>query len=358
MLGAYFGSTKITQGAGGLGQDGELASYADGVFARGDRGDAETPGDLFSFHDGSLGMAPLQSYADGSVGGGHGDQPGTLSSYEDGIFASGPTVDYETSGGNGGGQGPTMPGGGGDSGGGSDTADHPAPIQAYADGVFGGRGVCGLGDDADGPTPVDAFDDGVLGRPGDRMYGGLQAFHDGSLGADTPTSAVGGVTLDLGDATTLAEVKSLIGMAGGAGSVDGQKIYTPDFYTSGIWEPLASQLWQYVVSTIPSMKGQSVSGSAGDQTYPNALGLGILVGMAAAPTAGGGGPGFVKNSFPTLYAWFAAGGGPVLPPYLSIADKTKGQRGGVSASSMSNMAMWGLGAAALLGLALVLTRKK
>jgi hypothetical protein len=31
MLGAYFGSTRITQGAGGLGQDGELQAYADGV---------------------------------------------------------------------------------------------------------------------------------------------------------------------------------------------------------------------------------------------------------------------------------------------------------------------------------------
>lgn len=365
MLGAYFGSTRIVQGAAGLGQDGELQAYADGVFARGDRGDAETPGALFAFHDGSLGVAPLQAYADGSVGGGFADSDGTLSSFEDGIFSSGPTVDYETSGGGGGGQLPVMPGGG-DAGGGSgagDMADTPAPIQSYQDGVFGGRGTCGLGDDSDGPTPISVLDNGVLGRPfgvDDRMYGGLRSFHDGSLGADAPTSVAPSPVLDLGDATTLAEVKALIAYSSGgyALSSEAQKTYTPDWYTSGIWEPSASSLWQFVVSAIPAFSGKDVSGTAGAQTFPNGTGIAYLYATLAAPSANAMGPEAAAKMFPTIAAWFGAKGTGVLPPYLSIADKTKGQRGGVSTSSMSSMAMWGLGAAALLGIAFVLTRKK
>ena len=53
-LGAYFGSTRITQGAGGLGQDGPLMAYADGVV--GGNPDESTPGQLFAYHDGSLGL--------------------------------------------------------------------------------------------------------------------------------------------------------------------------------------------------------------------------------------------------------------------------------------------------------------
>jgi hypothetical protein len=308
MLGSYFGSTKIIQGAAGLGQ-GPLMAYADGVVGGG-ANDADMPGPLQAYSDGSLGLGddssmpgPLQAYADGTVGGS------------------------------------------------AANADMPGPLFAYQDGSLGDGSAP---TDDPGGTPISVFEDGIFDTaPRSANFGRLQSFRDGSLGAIVS----GGPTpLDLGDAATLAEVKSLLAMASGgyALTADAQKVYTPDFYTSGIWEPSASALWQYIVSNIPQMSGKSVSDSAGSQTYPNATGLGILVGFAAAPTTSGLGP-----DLPHLFAWFKGGAGPVLPPYLSNADKTKGARGSSAAGmSTGKMVAWGLGAAALLGLALVMTKKK
>lgn len=369
-MGAYFGSTKIIQGAGGLGQDGELASYADGVFTRGDRSDAETAGALMSFHDGSLGDAPLQAYSDGVVGGSADDpdMPGPLFSYHDGVLGSRSAVDYSDSGGGAGG------GGGSDGGAGAGyepMADHPEPIQSYQDGVFGGRGgTCGLGDSEshpntyEGDTPITAANDGIFGRPfglDDQRYGGLQSFHDGSLGAiEAAPAPIAGAALDLGDPAALAEVKALIAYSSGgyALSTEAQKTYTPDWYTSGIWEPSASALWQFVASAIPAFSGKTVSGSAGAQTFPNGTGVAYLYATLASPSANALGPDQAAKMFPLITSWFNSKGTAVLPPYLSIADRTKGVRGGTSEASMSTMAKWGLGAAALIGVALVFTRKK
>ena len=315
-VGAYFGSTRINQGAAGLGQDGQLIAFADGVIG-GSPDDAETPGPLQAYHDCSLGLRGL------------GDDPGQLMAFSDGIMGGSPN-DAET----------------------------PGPLQAYHDGSLG------LGDDAphpntySGDTPISVFHDGIFNEyRSPSSNGPLMAYHDGSLGAD---AAPAGATLDLGDTATLAEVKSLIAlMSGGwALSADGQKTYTPDFYTSGIWEPSASQLWQYVVSSSKDAAGKQVSASAGDQTYPNGTGIGLMIGILTAPVQGAPGPDYVKANFPTLYAWGLAGGGPVLPPYLSLADKTRGDRAGASGPVMSNMAMYGLGAAVVLGIALILRRRK
>jgi len=315
MLGSYFGSTKIIQGAAGLGQ-GPLMAYADGVVG-GSANDADMPGPLRAYSDGSLGLGddssmpgPLQAYADGTVGGS------------------------------------------------AANADMPGPLFAYQDGSLGDGSAP---TDDPGGTPISVFEDGIFDTaPRNANFGPLQSFRDGSLGRLRGLGA-DALTLDLGDAATLAEVKSLLAMASGgyALTADAQKVYTPDFYTSGIWEPSASALWQYIVSNIPQMSGKSVSDSAGNQTYPNATGLGILVGFAAAPTTAGLGPDYVKTNMPHLFAWFTGGAGPVLPPYLSNADKTKGARGSSAAGmSTGKMVAWGLGAATLLGLAFVMTKKK
>lgn len=304
MLGAYFGSTTITQGAGGLGQDGPLQAYADGVVG-GNAESADMPGPLFSYHDGSLGLGqdgPLLAYADGVVGG--------------------DTTD----------------------------ADSPGLLFAYKDGSLGRA----LGSDDDDATPVCAFHDGSLGERYDGMntFGPLLAYHDGSLGATQ-------VALDLGDQSAMTEVKAMMSLLAPEQTLtaDGQKVYTADWYTSGIWDPQASLLWQYIVSKTAALSGKDVSVTANDQTFPNATGVGFMVATIGAPTASAYGPEYLKKTFPILSAWFAAGGGPVLAPYLSLADKTREQRAASSGTKMSTMAMYGLGAVALLGLALVLRRR-
>jgi hypothetical protein len=380
-LGAYFGSTKITQGAGGLGQ-GPLQAYADGVVG-GNAASAETPGPLQSYADGSLGSAPLQAFADGVVGGSaaNPDMPGSLFAYEDGTLGpasrGAPYADAPDGGVFGGG------GGGGSADSGSiEMADHPAPVLSYQDGVFGGRGgTCGLGDsvgplrafqdgslgdDDAGGTPISVFGQGIFGEHGDGMnrFGPLRSFHDGSLGADAAPPA-----LDLGDEQTLMEVKALIGImsAEQTATEAGQKVYPPEFYKSGIWEPNASALWQYFVSKTADFSGKTVSESGGNQTWPNATGIGYILSILGTPTADNPyGEKWLKEQTPALYAWLSAvlagkgGQQPVvLAPYLSLTDKVKGQRasgGGVAKASM--MAWYGLGAAALLGLALVFRKKR
>ena len=111
-------------------------------------------------------------------------------------------------------------------GGGAMDAEMPGPLFAYSDGC--------LGDDApsDSATAISVFNDGILGEHfvvSADMPGPLQSYHDGSLGADAALPV-----LDLGDPTTLAEVKMLLAYSSGgwALSDDGQKTYTSDFYTS------------------------------------------------------------------------------------------------------------------------------
>ncbi len=317
-LGAYFGSTRIVQGAGGLGDDGVLTAYADGVVG-GKEPNPEMPGPLTAYHDGSLGRMARQ------YGGG---DAGPLMAWADGIVGGNPP-----------------------------DGSNPGKLASYHDGSLGwyDQAAAGIGDAEPG-----AFDDGIFGvseRP--RAPGPLMAYHDGSLGAYA--RAIGAAAenvLDLGDAHVLQELKTAMSLVAPEQTltVDGQKVYTPDWYTSGIWDPQASLLWQYIVQKTPSFSGKTVSVDLGAQSYPNATGIGFIVAALAAPQSGTYGPDYVKKNLPALYAWFSAGGGVVLPPYLSLADKTKGVRA-PSETKMSTVAMYGLGAAALFGLALVFWRK-
>jgi hypothetical protein len=314
MLGAYFGSTKIIQGAAGLGQ-GPLTAYADGVVG-GSVQNPEMPGPLTSYHDGSLGAADgmLSAFADGVVGGAPPEfqMPGKLAAYHDGSL------------------------------GWYDQAAH------------------GLGQDE---NDTSAWNNGVLGPHQDDMtaVGPLQSYHDGSLGAyATAMGADPAPTLDLGDAHTMQELKTAMALTapGQTATPDAQKVYTPDWYTNGIWDPQATLLWEYIVSAIPAFKGKSVSIDIGAQSYPNAVGIGFLVAALSAPQSGTYGPDYMKANLPILYSWFTAGGGNVLPPFLSLADKTTGTRSDSTSIKMSTIAMYGLGAVAALGLVLVLRKKR
>lgn len=317
-LGAYFGSTRIVQGAGGLGDD-YLQAYADGVVG-GREPNPEMPGPLTSYHDGSLGRMSHQ------YGGG---DSGELAAWADGVV------------------------------GGNAPDAVPGELFAYHDGSLGGEASpATIGDD------ISSYHDGVLGDrknfvvPG---FGPLQSFHDGSLGAYA--AAIGAAAenvLDLGDANVLKELKVAMSLIAPEQTLtmDGQKVYTPDWYTNGIWDPQASLLWQYIVSKTSAFKGKTVSVDLGAQTYPNATGIGFMVAALAAPQSGTYGPDYVKKNLPALYAWFTAGGGTVLAPYLSLTDKTKGARGAPSSEmKMSTVALYGLGAVALFGVALVLWKK-
>jgi hypothetical protein len=320
-LGAYFGTARIVQGAGGLGAEEFLQAYADGSVG-GREQNPEMPGPLTAYHDGSLGRMSHQ------YGGG---DSGELAAWADGVVGGNPPD------GSGSGQ-----------------------LFAYHDGSLGAEASpATIGDD------ISSYHDGVLGDRRNQVvpgFGPLQSFQDGSLGAYA--RAIGAAAenvLDLGDANVLKELKVAMSLIAPEQTLtpDGQKVYTPDWYTSGIWDPQASLLWQYIVSKTSAFKGKVVSVDLGAQSYPNATGIGFMVAALAAPHAGTYGPDYVKKTFPALYAWFSAGGGTVLPPFLSLTDKTKGVRGAAGLEmSMTTVAFAGLGAVALLGLALMLRKKK
>lgn len=318
QLGAYFGSTRIIQGAAGLGQDGELQAYADGVV--GGNAPDSSANSLFAYKDGSLGFGSL------------GDDSGPLFAYADGVV-----------------------------GGSASDPEMPGPLQSYHDGSLGDDAPGGL---VDNDAEISVWHDGVLGNRSTGMdaFGPLQAFKDGSLGAYARAiGAASANVLDLGDTNILTELKSAMALLAPEQTLtaDGQKTFTPDWYTDGVWDPSSSMLWQYIVSKSAGLQGKVVSGTSGAQTFPNATGIGYIVATLAAPQSGTYGPDYVKKNFPAMYAWFQAGGGSVLAPYLTITDKTQGVRatsGG--AMKVSTMAAYGLGAVALLGIALVLTRKK
>ena len=318
-LGAYFGTARIVQGAGGLGAEDFLMAYADGSVG-GKEQNPEMPGPLTAYHDGSLGRISHQ------YGGG---DSGELQAWADGVVGGNPPDSV------------------------------PGELFAYHDGSLGESAGRGIGQDE-----ASAWHDGVLGSrslynmPG---FGPLQSFHDGSLGAYA--RAIGAAAenvLDLGDANVLKELKVAMSFIAPEQTLtmDGQKVYSADWYTNGIWDPQASLLWQYIVSKTSAFQGKTVSVDMGAQSYPNATGIGFMVAALAAPQSGTYGPDYVKKTMPALYAWFSAGGGTVLPPYLSLTDKTKGVRGAAgSTMKMSTVAMAGLGAVALFGLAMIFRKR-
>ncbi len=315
-MGAYFGSTKIIQGAAGLG-DGPLQAFADGVVG-GSAENPDMPGPLFAYHDGSLG-----------------DADGQLLAFADGVVGGAPPA-YQM----------------------------PGELLAYKDGSLGwyDQAAQGIGATDEEVDPTSSWHDGILGSRTVNIPGGtLMAYHDGSLGAYA--RAIGAAeqnVLDLGDANVLKELKTAMALIApeNTATMEAQKVYTPDWYTSGVWDPQASLLWQYIVSKTAAFKGKTVSADMGANSYPNATGIGFMVAALSAPQSGTYGPEWTKNNLPALYAWFTSGGGTVLPPYLSLADKTKGVRAATSEMKMSTVAMYGLGAVALLGVVLVMRKKR
>jgi hypothetical protein len=333
--GAYFGSaSRIIQGAGGLrglGQtDGPLMAYADGVVG-GHAESAEMPGPLQAYRDGSLGRGlgqdgPLMAYADGVVGG-HAESaemPGPLQAYRDGSLGQ-------------------------DDGGGT---DENGTLSAYGDGIFG------TSNRDPAPGPLQAYRDGSLGRTR-HFVGGMGEVATGAVLPVPP--------LDLGSEMVITEVKTLVGLLSPGSTMP------TEFYTSGVWEPEASALWQTLVSQTPGFVGMNVSSTGGGQVWPAAVGIVYMLMTFSMNEQFS--EKWVSEYMPSLYGWLVGiieigktlpEGGPepadpvVLAPYLSLADRAKGVRadGGGGKMKMSTMAMYGAGAVALLGVGLVLLRKK
>lgn len=308
MLGAYFGSVKINEGAAGLGN---LHAYADGVVG-GSAQDAERPGRLMAYQDGSLGLGRALGESDA----------GQLRAYADGIVG-GSAVD----------------------------AEMPGPLRAYHDGALGQDSL--------------VYDDGILGgggESGSEVHAqSLQAYRDGSLGRLRLRRAMGAAennVLNLGDPLALKEVKSAMALLAPEVAVtqEAQKLFTPDFYVSEIWEPHASLLWQAVLAKAPA--GSDFSSHSGAQVFPNAQGVAWMAATIGAPVQGSYGPQYLAQNLPILNAWLQAGGGQVLPPYLSLGDKVRGKPASTTTASMGTMAAYGVGAVVLFGLALYAKKRR
>jgi LPXTG-motif cell wall-anchored protein len=91
-----------------------------------------------------------------------------------------------------------------------------------------------------------------------------------------------------------------------------------------------------------------------------------MMSVMLTPTADNpNGQKWVETNMPVLWGLLTqamqpgAGEATVLAPYLSLADRTREERAGAGGTTMmSTMAWYGLGAAALLGLALVFRKKR
>lgn len=342
-LGAYFGTSRIQEGAAGLGADVRRLRGARaparawqyyrphqstrglGVDYRRVMPRAKPRWQTYSSTSG-MGGAPLLAYRDGSLG---------------------------------------------------DDASTPEPIQAFADGVIGGSPMDpempgallayrdgSLGEDVS-TDPMEAdlasFHDGILGGPTDpRPYPGeLLAYHDGSLGSYLGAiDAAANNVLDMGNPGVLKEVKAMMSLIAPEVTLTqaGQQLYPAEFYTSEIWEPEASLLWEHVRQKAPS--GSSFSTEGGSQVFPNAAGIGWMAATIGAPQSQAFGPQYLATNFPAVSTWFSAGGGTVKPPFLSLSDKVKGKQGGGGMLQMSTAAWAGVGAVALFGLVLFAKKKK
>ena len=260
-----------------------------------------------------------------------------------------PAIEYEgSSGGSSSGAGPVAPGNGSGNGGGSSgpavLADHPAPIQSYQDGVFGGRGAtCGLGD-ADGPRPFPCSQRhprAAVRCRGSNVRRSHVVSRRISCGANARASGSRSRRL-----AALAEVKMLLAYSSGgyALSTDGQKTYTPDFYTSGIG---SLQRARFGSTCCRPLRRSAVRSSAVRPAIrrtrtvsPSPISMECSRRLRR-PRWGQ----LLRRDVPNHHRVVHRQGDGRRTPYLSIADKTKGQRAGVAAAGMSTMAMWGLGAA-------------
>lgn len=252
-------------------------------------------------------------------------------------------------------------------------------LAAYRDGVVGGHG----GDPMPGPLAafrdgslgqiegqLHAYADGVLGgRPGATGDGALLAYRDGSLGRYRRRGGLRGLgeyflsglgataTLDLADPGVLTELKMAVALTAPALTMtpEGQQIYSPAWYESGIWDDAAAAAWFQAAQAIATAKGvgpESLTVMT-PRMFPNGAGIAALVeSFSTSPSYG---ESYVATTFPRL----SAGAGAVVsPPYFSLEEKVTGESAPAAPFQMSRMAMYGLGAAVIAGVVLVVQKKR
>jgi hypothetical protein len=273
----------------------------------------------------------------------------------------------------------------------------PGPLRAYQDGSLG---------QFDGPLM--AYADGVVGGPpGGAMPGMLESFRDGSLGrADRArgirglgeyfaqnglgcTSCAGlgrmprgrprrrrprrtlrglgqdaSVVFDMTDPASLREVKGAMALMlpQVTATPEGAQVYTPDWYDNGLWDEAAGSLWFQVVQLLSQelqVAPETLSAGTDSRRYPTTGGLAALANVFLASSSYP--PDWVASNIPRLAAYATAPEPKdVVIPYFSLSEKVTEEAGAESAATagMSKMAMYGLGAAALFAVVLVLKKKK
>jgi len=252
-------------------------------------------------------------------------------------------------------------------------------LAAYRDGVVGGHG----GDPMPGPLQafrdgslgqiegqLHAYADGVLGgRPGADGNGALLAYRDGSLGRYRRRRGLRGLgeyflsglgataSLDLSDPAVLTELKMAVALAAPALTLtpEGQQIYSPAWYDSGIWDDAASAAWFQAAQAVATAKGVAPETLTvmEPRMYPNGAGIAALV--ESYRSSASYGEAYLASTFPRLAA---GSGAEVSPPYFSLEEKVTGEAAPASPMQMSRMAMYGLGAAVIAGVVLVVQKRK
>lgn len=306
---AYYGDVPITEAIGQF--DGKLASFADGILGGKPR-DPSMPGPDGAYRDGVLGRVQLWSVNRSAR-----RRAALLHNAQRGVGQT------------------------------------DGELAAYADGVVGGPAWTG------GEGLLAAYRDGSLGE----YFSGIGEYVLAGIGAT-------GEALDLTGPAAIRETKAAMALMvpGVALSQQGQATYTAGWYDSGIWDEAAAQLWFQAASELAAAVGHktdhavdptSLTVMTDDPTriYPNGAGIAAMVGMLTdSPDYG---PAYVTANFPELAAFVSAGGQTVLPPFYSIEDKVRGESsGGPAMAGMSQMAMYGIGAAIAAGVVIAVSRRK
>jgi hypothetical protein len=272
------------------------------------------PGQLQAFRDGALGQfdGPLQAYTDGVLGGppgGSGD--GSLQSYKDGSlgeFFRGPD---------------------------GSGARYAFAGQRGMGEYFGQRGM------------GEYFAPRGMGEYFSPLRGLGEFFTSGLRGLGAAVN----VSFDLRDPANLKEVKLAAAMTNMAltATEQGQQVYTPAYYESGIWEPEATAVWfggSQMLATVSNVPSEELAIVAGDAAtmYPSANGL-----RALAQYVGSLDPAGFGTAFPRLAAFASAASGAVTAPYFSITEKVRGEADrGPTMAAMKKMAFFGTGALVLV----------
>jgi len=299
----YSGGVPITEAVGQF--DGELASFADGILGGKPR-DPKMPGPDGAYRDGVLGRTPVRLWSARSAA----RRASLLRNAQRGVGQF-------------------------------------DELAAYADGVVGNPPWPG------GDGLLAAYRDGSLGE----YFQGVGEYMLAGLGG-------GAETLALTAPGALREVKAAMALMapGVALSQQGQQTYTAGWYDSGIWDEAAAQLWFQAASQIAaatSIDPATLTVMTDDPTriYPNAAGINAMLAVLTSSSAYGA-P-YVETNFPVMLAFVKADGATVMPPFYSIEDKVRGESSGAPAmAGMSQLTMYGVGAAVAAGVVLMLSRRK